>query len=216
MQLDFATVLVLVILLVAGYWFLFVRKSDGKVLAGSVTGQELALILGPSGAGKTALFYRLQSGVFRETVSSLKPNSGLIKLGNSTMVDAIDYPGHDKLRHGLSNLIPKATQILFIIDPTDKSQLKAGAEQLFDLLSNNDLNAPIRVCLSKLEKDGQKSVKYLTLELEREIEKMRKSRDGESGRFLGVDGQDFSFTKNHAPVPVSFVTISSKTGELPF
>ena len=215
MQVDFKTVAVLVILVLAGYWFLFVRKTSGKLQGMTASGKQLLLMLGPSGSGKTALFFRLQSGAFRETVSSLKPNIGHIRWEN-TFVDATDYPGHEKLRLGLSKLIPKATQILFMIDPSDKTQVKAGAEQLFDLLCDNALSSPIRVCLSKSDKEGQKSIKYLTTELEKEIERLRKSRDGESGRFLGIDRQDFSFSKNHSPVPVSFVTISSKTGELPF
>jgi len=206
MDFDFRVVLLLVTLFIAGFWFLFRPKSSGIS-----RGHPVVLILGPSGSGKTALFHRLLSGVFRDTVSSLKQNRELVTI-ESSQIDLIDYPGHSRLRAGLIPLLPKASKIYFLVDPSDKAQVKAGAEQLFDLLSNRAVNCSVRILVSKSEKSGQKSAKFLGAELEKEIERLRKSRDGE-GRFLGVDNLEFSFPKNHAPVPVSFGASSAKSGE---
>ena len=205
---------VLVALLVIGYLTVF-RAASKAVLSRKPVG-EYVILYGPSSSGKTALFYQLKTGQFKETVSSLKQNKCVITLTRSdedvSSMEVVDYPGHEKLRQGLVKLLDRAKLIVFMIDPSDKAGLKDGAEKLFDLLSNEKLSAPVLLVLSKSDKANQKSLKYLMTELEREIERMRKSKDGEDGRFLGIDGKVFSF--DQSPVPVKFTSCSAKTDDL--
>lgn len=82
------------------------------------------LIIGPTGAGKTALFQRLATGKTGSTVMSLEPNiedRWLIRGKGSIekIVRLVAWPGHPKLRAGLVTELAKAASIVFVVDGTD-------------------------------------------------------------------------------------------------
>ena len=195
---------VLLIALVLSAVLLFSRSSSGRSRRAV---QNTVVLAGPSGSGKTALFYRLTTNKFRETVSSLKPNKAPF-LASSVSSNLIDYPGHGRLRSGLFPILHQARCIVFVIDPTDKQQVKDGAERLYDILADEKVMSPIIIAASKSDKENQKSLKWLAAELEKEIDRMRKSRDGEDGRVLGTEG--IAFTFKDAPIPLKIVGCSSK------
>lgn len=68
------------------------------------------------------------------TVASLKPNSGLIKLGNKT-VKITDYPGHKYYYGQLISTLPQCLGMVFILDSTDKLAFKKAAEELYELMA---------------------------------------------------------------------------------
>jgi GTPase SAR1 family protein len=185
--------LVIAIVLISSLW-LFSKSLE--------VAHPLLLILGPSGSGKTALFFKLKNDILRETVPSLKMNQGLVNYKNKS-IEAIDYPGHESLRPGLLPLIPKSSRILFLVDPSDKIQIKKGAEFLFSLLSLPSLKSPITLIFTK---DGKMNTGIS--EIDKEIEKMRKITE-ENSRFLGVDGIAFSLRRD-SPVAIDFESVSLK------
>lgn len=105
------------------------------------------LILGPCNTGKTALFYRLNSDIFTETVSSLEPHDILMDISHDALpnysenalkkkIRVVDFPGHPRLRWKLSEYIKDVRIIVFLIDASSISPAKNAketAEYLYDI-----------------------------------------------------------------------------------
>lgn len=86
--------------------------------------RDVVLVVGPPGAGKTALFNLLVHGKAGKTVMSLEPNvrrdwrvSGAY--GKTREVTLVAWPGHPKLRAGLAELLWSATCLVLLIDGSD-------------------------------------------------------------------------------------------------
>jgi signal recognition particle receptor subunit beta len=78
-------------------------RSLGVTITGNK--RKMTLLLGPRGAGKTALFHQLRDGRFIETVTSMEELEGKFAVhGNFNTINfgahltVIDYPGHERLR----------------------------------------------------------------------------------------------------------------------
>lgn len=172
-----------------------------------------ALIVGPCGAGKTLLFERLQGEEVTETVTSMRPNLG--QLGDLRLVD---YPGHYRLRNGLSEETKKATRVIFLVDGA-ATQAKPAAELLFGMLCQYQAAKYRPPILFVGNKNGAaKSPQRLMLMMMNEIETLRKTRgalddDPIDSLPIGVPGKPFSFDL-HSPCPVTFVSIDIKASDL--
>lgn len=109
------------------------------------------LMVGPTGAGKTSLFFALTKKKTVPTVSSLEPNVTSIGLPFSneaiqSQYQLIDYPGHLKYSQLLRKLIvdeitvPKLKGVIYVVDSSSSNMsndenVSAMARDLFQLLS---------------------------------------------------------------------------------
>lgn len=86
------------------------------------------LLIGPAGAGKTRLFYRLVTGDNSvQTISSVEPNTShqvKVRVGGEDQIkqiEIIDVPGHYNYRQKLrESYLPQAAAIVLVIDAKDK------------------------------------------------------------------------------------------------
>lgn len=184
---------------------------------------DLLLILGQTGAGKTALFFQLKDSEMPKTVSSLKPLRSRVDVpgdegGAAASVEAVDFPGHLRLRNRLQELLPQARCIVYVVDSEDKQKLKDVAEHLYELFTNNDINAlrtPIILACNKSDSTTARTEKFIIDEIEREIERMRISRGAtlegqdQADSFLGIEGEKFKLME-HSPCHIESCSISVK------
>lgn len=199
--------------------FLKTRRSRGNA----------AVLLGQCGAGKTALFYQLRDRVEVQSVSSLKQNRDKLQIktgeGEEDVlgpIEVVDCPGHQRLRGQAVELVKEARCIVYMVDSEDKQKLKDVAEHLYELFTMKEiieLHIPMLLAYNKCDIATARAEKFITEEIEREIEQMRVSRaatlEGQDSAdsYLGVDGEKFKLLE-HAPCPVEICRISAKKVEL--
>ena len=181
---------------------------------------DIALIIGPCGAGKTTLYYKWSlPGQKVKTVTSQTALRGKVLTGSS--LEIVDYPGHPRLRHGAHALLPRAQKIVFLLDATS-DDFKSVSEQLYDLLVAKELRADAKLllCRNKTESSKARSESTILKALNDEIEKLRHARsqhlDGENAdldQYLGVSDEVFDI-KAHCPVDVAFGSVSAMKGNI--
>lgn len=219
-----AQILTWIFTLVIGYIILQVVQGVVATAKPKRKRGDLLLILGQTGAGKTALFFQLKDSEMPKTVSSLKPLRSKVEVPAegggeaAASVEAIDYPGHLRHRTKLPDLIPQARCIVYVVDSEDKQKLKDVAEQLYELFTNNDVNAlrtPLLLACNKSDSSSARTEKFIIDEIEREIERMRISRGAtlegqdQADSFLGIEGEKFKLLE-HSPCVVETCAISAK------
>jgi len=182
-------------------------------------------LVGLNGAGKTALFYQLKDGTTHQgAVTSMEPNEGTFVLHSETTkkgsikpVHIVDVPGHPKLRPQLEELLPKACGLVFLIDALDFMPHKeAAAEYLYDILTNKEVvrrKVPLLLTCNKMDKVTAHSSNFIRGQLEKELNKLRKSRiaisaaDVSSEIYLGVEGDvPFNFTQCSNKVTIAEIS----------
>lgn len=174
---------------------------------------DTILLVGLSGAGKTALFYQLRDGsVHNGTVTSMEPNidsfilhSESSKPGKLKPVHVVDVPGHLRLRSKLDNFLTQAGGIVFLVDASDfMPNVRATAEYLCDVLSKAWVvkkKIPVLIVCNKMDKVTAHSTDFIRKQLEKEIDKLRVSRnvvsdaDVTSEVTIGKEGEPFKFTQ---------------------
>jgi signal recognition particle receptor subunit beta len=209
----------------AAYAVLFLITLMVLVLFSGMTGKKKkkgrsakrgdnVLLLGPCGSGKTACFFALRGGDVPETVSSLDVNRAAAQIGGEERL-VVDFPGHQRYKSKAMDEVKNARCVVYLIDSTEKQHLRDAAEQLYDLMTFQELidrRIPLLVVANKKDIPGARKETQVEDELRREIERMRKSRvqtldgDDAADQFLGIEGEQFKF--DHAPTPVSFVAAS--------
>lgn len=126
----------------------------------SSTGQrgDTFLLLGTMGSGKTALYFRLKQGVYRETVTSMKENdSTFVPVGLEGKAAAsrfVDLPGHASQRVKLDAIKPVTKGVVFVVDATAPDSLAKVSQFLYTLLVDPILVArrtPFFIAVSKTE-----------------------------------------------------------------
>uniref|UniRef100_A0A6B2LNJ9 Signal recognition particle receptor subunit beta n=1 Tax=Arcella intermedia TaxID=1963864 RepID=A0A6B2LNJ9_9EUKA len=137
-------------------------------------------------------------------------------------VRVIDYPGHHRLRTGLTPLIRNAACIVFMVDAnSDAETLTKCSDLLYELLTNAFVynNAiPLLVACNKSEMTTSKGVDHIKSLLESELNEVRSSRtatpgmDQENEIFLGVENEKLVFSQ--IPVPIQFIGCSVKNNEI--
>eukprot|EP01100_Stratorugosa_tubuloviscum_P006339 TRINITY_DN273_c5_g1_i1.p1 TRINITY_DN273_c5_g1~~TRINITY_DN273_c5_g1_i1.p1 ORF type:complete len:199 (-),score=78.21 TRINITY_DN273_c5_g1_i1:33-629(-) len=91
--------------LIIKLWVTFLRKKVKSIV-----------LVGPSSSGKTALFFRLTTGGFIETVCSVQENSASINIQGLKKLQIVDIPSHLVNTTKNRDLINQQSTIFFLID----------------------------------------------------------------------------------------------------
>lgn len=178
---------------------LLTRKKAGA------KGKSL-LLVGPSDAGKTAIFSRLVYGHISPTHASLQPSSSFATLSPTKTLKVIDIPGHPRIRGQFTDFLSEAKTIAFVVDANSISRNSVVvAEHLHHILHaitslppSHHTPALLILCnKSDLLKTSSASGNASTLAvnrvktvLERELEKRRVAQSGGVGiEGLGEEGE---------------------------
>ncbi|KAJ3692579.1 hypothetical protein LUZ60_011674 [Juncus effusus] len=172
------------------------------------------VLAGLSGSGKTVLFYQLRDGSPHQgTVTSMEPNDETFVLfsqstenkGKAVPVHLIDVPGHARLKTKLDEFLPQSAGIIYLIDAQDfLSNYQASAEYLYDILSKAIVvkkKIPVLILCNKHDKVTAHSKEFIRKQLEKEIDKLRASRNAISSAdvsdevTIGTIGEPFSFAQ---------------------
>ncbi|XP_066356198.1 uncharacterized protein [Miscanthus floridulus] len=172
------------------------------------------VLSGLSGSGKTTLFYQLRDGSSHQgTVTSMEENDDTFVLhseqerkGKVKPVHVVDVPGHARLK-------PKAAGVVFVVDAQDfLSSMQAAAEYLYDILTKATVvkkKVPVLIFCNKTDKVTAHSKEFIKKQLEKEINKLRESRNAISSADitdevqLGVPGEAFNFSQCQNKVVVA-------------
>lgn len=144
--------LTIVVGLLAVVGFFYFSSVSGSASTNSELRKPTYLIVGRNGAGKTALFYKLQNRDEKiSTVSSLEPNISSLALPFSSEkiqkpYQLIDFPGHLKHSQLLRKLIleditvRKLKGIVYVVDSSSwaldqEANVAAMAREVFQLFS---------------------------------------------------------------------------------
>ncbi|KDO34706.1 hypothetical protein SPRG_00769 [Saprolegnia parasitica CBS 223.65] len=198
--------------------------GGGAGLGGS--GRDVVLLVGPCGAGKTALFHRLRNGPTKvETVTSMKETMETFPLFDeeNATISICDFPGHERMRSTATQFYPIAKKIIFVVDATtanDASHIRKAAEFLYDIFTHpkiNDAGVPVMIACSKT--DDVKAATPATVQslLETELTQLKSTRasleahgDDDESIPLGRDNALFEFAID-APCDVTFEGYSIQT-----
>lgn len=220
--------------------FACIRKVGGGGIGGGGLAKRkgVVLFLGPCNSGKTAICYRMSHDHLPSTVTSMQACTYEYKLegggsdgggggrrSSGPSASMIDYPGHERLRGGVSEELRKADRVVFVLDGSClAAQIAAGAELLYDVLTDPALER-CRGLLLAVNKSDVKDVKVARAKtlLHKELDKLRGTRgtlgtQGEEDDIpvalgLGRPGQPFSLEVD-SPCEVEIVACSAKDGSL--
>ncbi|XP_038979540.1 signal recognition particle receptor subunit beta-like isoform X2 [Phoenix dactylifera] len=188
------------------------------------------VLAGLSGSGKTVLFYQLRDGSSQQgTITSMEPNEGTFMLhsemekkGKLKPINLVDVPGHSRLRPKLDEFLPHAAGLIFVVDALDfLPNCRAAAEYLYDILTKASIvkrKVPILILCNKTDKVTAHSKEFIRKQLEKEIDKLRTSRNALSTadianeHTLGVPGEPFAFSQCRNKVTIT--DASGLTGEV--
>ncbi|KAJ2493836.1 hypothetical protein IWW37_000222 [Coemansia sp. RSA 2050] len=140
------------------------------------------VVVGPVGAGKTALWTRLRfpdSTVQPETQTSMSVNSAEAHI-NESKAYLVDIPGHQKYRLDRDSYLPMARGIIFVVDSTRVAEaVRPTAELIYDVLANKKVQTnetPMLLLCNKQDDPMALSNARVKALLEDEIDKLRASR----------------------------------------
>ncbi|TFK30168.1 hypothetical protein FA15DRAFT_651682 [Coprinopsis marcescibilis] len=93
------------------------------------------LLVGPSDSGKTALFSKLVYGKSTPTNTSLQTNVSYANPTVTKPLRIIDVPGHPRIRGQLTEYLPQAKTVAFVVDSNTISRTGvAAAEHLHQII----------------------------------------------------------------------------------
>ncbi|OQR97523.1 hypothetical protein ACHHYP_10754 [Achlya hypogyna] len=190
--------------------------------------RDIVLLVGPCGAGKTALFHRLRDGPTKvTTVTSMKETMEKFPLfdeENATF-NICDFPGHERMRSQAGQFYPIAKKIIFVVDSTtanDAGHIRKAAEFLYDIFTHpkvNDAGVPVMIACSKSDETKAATSATVRSLLESELTQLKSTRasleaHGEDDESipLGRDNAPFAFDID-APCEVTFENYSIVTPE---
>ncbi len=210
-NLNSSGILIAVIIILVTLFLLVKTRKGSKGLS------DVTLLMGPSGSGKTSLFYSwaLKGTKDIKTVTSQSINRGMFL--DKCDTEVIDCPGHPRLKIMGLKFVPRAKNIVYLIDGNDPESIRSAGEQIYDILIAKGLRASTRMLLCKNKTDAQKCVsteRMLEL-INSEIEKLRTSRaqelegDNAVDHYIGEEGEPFDIL-THAPIDVQVASSSVK------
>jgi len=187
------------------------------------------LLTGPSDSGKTVLFFQLKEGEYVDSVPSMKENDAQFPIfgcSPSKVLHVVDIPGHNRLRQRVSEFLPIATAIVFVLDSTSiSSSVHHVAEHLYDILTNRQVHnkkIPVLIACNKSDLTMAKSCEVVKEALLKEINKIRNTKTAmpssqddemeEEQVFLGFEDEAFDFEQ--LPMNVTFEKCSAKTASI--
>jgi len=181
-------------------WILTGRKRLGRDV----------LICGACDSGKTTLLSQLVSSKSVETYTSMKENiHPYIDIHGKAPLALVDIPGHERIRGPIvEKWASGARGVIFVVDSNSISkQVRDVTEFLYSVLTISSIqsNRPaVLVLCNKQDLDLAKSSQVIKGLLEKEIDKVRVSRNNqlegqEGGQSinvgqLGKDGKIFTFS----------------------
>ncbi|KAK1924738.1 signal recognition particle receptor beta subunit-domain-containing protein [Papiliotrema laurentii] len=125
-------------LLICAAW-----RPSGKARGGRRSGTPTVLLVGPSDAGKTALFAQLSQNVYPPTHTSVQSSTATVPLASpdepsvTKPVKLVDLPGHPRLRDEIHASLPDASAVVFVVDIAAVVRNAAAvAEQIPPLLTS--------------------------------------------------------------------------------
>ncbi|KAJ2688421.1 hypothetical protein IWW39_002250 [Coemansia spiralis] len=140
------------------------------------------VVVGPMGAGKTALWTRLRfpdSATQPETQTSMSVNSAEAHI-NESKAYLVDIPGHQKYRLDRDSYLPMARGIIFVVDSARVTEtVRTTAELIYDVLANKKVQTnetPMLLLCNKQDDPMALSNTRVKALLEDEIDKLRASR----------------------------------------
>lgn len=150
------------------------------------------VLLGPSGAGKTALLHRLCTGNLPRTVASLqvsRASATIIALAEdgtesgSADIRVVDVPGHPRAagRDSVPALLRSSAvrAVLVLVDATSKPSVREGAAALAELLTSAsfvEAAKPVMVVGTHAEARGSMGAAELRKAVEAELDNLRRSQ----------------------------------------
>lgn len=169
-------------------------------------GREV-LICGICDSGKTTLFSQLLSAKLVQTYTSMTHNQMTLPVENKSSLELVDVPGHERVRgQVLESFSSTARAILFVVDSnTVSKQIRDVAECLHSILSLQIISQnspPVLIICNKQDADLAKGSPAVQNLMEKEIEKVRRTRssqlagiEGDEGSvvFIGKEGKAFEF-----------------------
>ncbi|KAM8759333.1 signal recognition particle receptor subunit beta [Rhynchonycteris naso] len=213
-------VALLAVLLTLVFWkFIRSRRSS----------QRAVLLVGLCDSGKTLLFVRLLTGLYRDTQTSITDSSAVYRVNNTrgTSLTLIDLPGHESLRlQFLERFKASARAVVFVVDSAAfQREVKDVAEFLYQVLidSMSLKNTPsFLIACNKQDITMAKSAKLIQQQLEKELNTLRVTRSaapstldssstGTGPAQLGKKGKEFEFSQ--LPLKVEFLECSAKGGQ---
>ncbi|TKC43277.1 hypothetical protein EI555_014108 [Monodon monoceros] len=125
-----SVVMALVAVLLTLVFWKFIRSRRSS--------QRAVLLVGLCDSGKTLLFVRLLTGLYRDTQTSITDSSAAYRVNNNrgTSLTLIDLPGHESLRlQFLERFKASARAIVFVVDSAAfQREVKDVAEFLYQVL----------------------------------------------------------------------------------
>lgn len=164
------------------------------------------LVLGATGAGKTALFHRLIAGTVPSTVSSMQPSFADVRLpfANAAIqkpYQLVDYPGHLKLSQLLRQLIAEVgveniKGVVYVIDSSshavNEARVTQMARTLFQLLAITE-NTPAGVdylfAVNKQDLFDSRPAPKVKQALERELDGLVQAEFAKAAGASGIDDE---------------------------
>ncbi|KAG8510343.1 Signal recognition particle receptor subunit beta [Galemys pyrenaicus] len=208
-------VALLVVILTLVFWK-FIRSRRRS--------QRAVLLVGLCDSGKTLLFVRLLTGLYRDTQTSITDSSASYKVNNArgTSLTLIDLPGHESLRlQFLERFKASARAVVFVVDSAAfQREVKDVAEFLYQVLidSMSLKNTPsFLIACNKQDITMAKSAKLIQQQLEKELNTLRVTRSAAPSTLdnasttptqLGKKGKEFEFSQ--LPFKVEFLECSAK------
>ncbi|PVD36613.1 hypothetical protein C0Q70_03598 [Pomacea canaliculata] len=197
--------------------FLTIRGQKGSKRQG-------ILLTGICDSGKTLLFSRLVYKSFKTTFTSIKVNSGTLKIPEKNKsIPVVDLPGHERLRsQNLDEHKGLARGIIFMVDSgAVQKDIKEVAEYLYTILTDNVISKnspPVLVACNKQDLTLCKGATVIKSLLEKELNTLRMTRgaalqgtdnSANNNVYLGRHNKDFEFADLKS-FQVEFVECSAR------
>ncbi|XP_073432639.1 signal recognition particle receptor subunit beta [Dendrobates tinctorius] len=199
-----------------------------RLLRGRQSSRRAVLLVGLCDSGKSLLFCRLLNGKFRQTQTSISPNSSIYRGKNekSSSFTLVDVPGHESLRiQFLDQYKTSVRAMIFVVDSSSfQREVKEVAEFLYLILTDATLlrnNPQILVACNKQDISMAKSAKLIQQQLERELNTLRVTQSAAPSTLegtnspvttqLGKKGKDFEFSQ--LPLKIEFLECSARDGK---
>ncbi|XP_073530433.1 signal recognition particle receptor subunit beta [Phyllobates terribilis] len=199
-----------------------------RLLRGRQSSRRAVLLVGLCDSGKSLLFCRFLNGKFRQTQTSISPNSSIYRGKNekSSSFTLVDVPGHESLRlQFLDQYKTSVRAMIFVVDSSSfQREVKEVAEFLYLILTDATLlrnNPPILVACNKQDVSMAKSAKLIQQQLERELNTLRVTQSAAPSTLegtnspatvqLGKKGKDFEFSQ--LPLKIEFLECSARDGK---